>query len=64
MDTNPFPPPATMTGTDRGQTGGIIQTLKKRKNTGRKFCPGQTEWSTGLTTSNQNKGEIRTLSML
>ncbi|CAL2228296.1 unnamed protein product [Prunus armeniaca] len=48
-ESTPLP---TMTGIDRGQTRGIIQILKKMKNTGRKFCPGHTEWSTGLTTPN------------
>ncbi|CAL2228305.1 unnamed protein product [Prunus armeniaca] len=42
-ESTPLP---TMTGIDWGQTGEIIQILKKRKNTGRKFCPCHTEWST------------------
>ncbi|CAL8169764.1 unnamed protein product [Prunus armeniaca] len=77
MDPNPFPPPArgrrggrvitflpTMTGTGWGQTGGIIQIWKNRKNTGRKFCPCHTERSLGLIMPSQNKGEITTMSML
>ncbi|CAL8163274.1 unnamed protein product [Prunus armeniaca] len=69
MDPNPFPPPVRrrrgkgginlLANNDRnrpGQTGGIIRILKKRKNTGRKFCLGHTEWSAGLTTSIQNRG--------
>ncbi|CAL8119942.1 unnamed protein product [Prunus armeniaca] len=52
MDLNPFPPPArgrrgrwgnypfaNNDRTGRGQTGGITQIWKSRKNTGKKFCP-------------------------
>ncbi|CAL2255620.1 unnamed protein product [Prunus armeniaca] len=76
MDPNPFPSLArgrrgrgginllpTMTGTDQGQTGGIIQISKKRKNIGRKFYPDHTEWNRGLNTTSQNRGGIHILSM-
>ncbi|CAL2230421.1 unnamed protein product [Prunus armeniaca] len=76
MDPNPFPPLVSgmrgrrginpFVNNDRnrpGQTRGIIQILKKRKNIERKFCLGHTEWNRGLNTTSQNKGEICILSM-
>ncbi|CAL8152315.1 unnamed protein product [Prunus armeniaca] len=54
----------TMTEAGRGQTRGIIQIWKSRKNTGRKLCPDHAGWIPGLITLSQNRGEISTLSML
>ncbi|CAL2238789.1 unnamed protein product [Prunus armeniaca] len=74
MDHNPFPPLARgrrdrgrinpfaiMTGTDWGQSRGIIQILKKRRNIGRKFCPDHSDFEHNQPKQGRNPHPVNAL---